>query len=142
MPEDVLVKNGISIPYNELIFTVSRASGPGGQHVNKASTRISVRWNIATSQALTSEQKERAIQKLKSRLTSESEIIIHNSSSRSQLHNKKAALQELAKTIRKALHIPKKRIKTKISKGAREARLKEKRVRSEIKKMREKIKNE
>lgn len=136
MKEDLFIKNGIVIPEHELSISTSRAGGPGGQHVNKASTRITVRWNIHNTQALTHEQKIRILQKLKAQVTNEGYIIVHNSSSRSQLHNKKAALQDLVHKVRKALHIPKKRMKTRMPKKVKEARLQEKKKRSEIKKRR------
>ena len=52
MKADLPIKEGIIIPAHELIITTSRAGGPGGQHVNKTSTRITVRWNLTSSQAL------------------------------------------------------------------------------------------
>jgi ribosome-associated protein len=138
MKENLSIKNGISIPEHELDITTSRAGGPGGQHVNKTSSRITVRWNIPNTTALTEEQKKQVIEKLKNQITSDGDIIVHNSSSRSQLHNKKAALLDLAHKIRKALHIHKKRMKTKTPAGVKEARLKEKKSRSSLKKTRSK----
>lgn len=136
MKEDLFIKNGIVIPEHELSITTSKAGGPGGQHVNKASTRITVRWNIFTTKALTDKQKELVLQKLQAHVTNEGDIIVHNSSSRSQLQNKKAALQELSQKVRKALYVPKKRMKTHTPKAVKEARLRKKRKRSEIKKKR------
>ena len=138
MKADLPIKEGIIIPAHELIITTSRAGGPGGQHVNKTSTRITVRWNLTSSQALNDEQKSRITEKLKSQITAEGDIIVHNSSSRSQLHNKKAAMHELAQKLRKALHVQKKRVKTKISQATKEKRLHEKKSRGEVKKMRSK----
>jgi ribosome-associated protein len=139
MKEDLPIKNGIIIPGHELEITASRAGGPGGQHVNKASTRVTVRWNVRTTQALTDEQKERVLQKLAPTLTSEDDLIVHNSSSRSQQQNKKMALQQLADRVRKALHVPKKRMKSKMPQAAKETRLQKKKKHAEIKKTRRKI---
>jgi ribosome-associated protein len=136
MKENLSIKNGIAIPEHELDITTSRAGGPGGQHVNKTSSRITVRWNVPNTTALTEEQKKQVIEKLKNQITSDGDIIVHNSSSRSQLHNKKAALLDLAHKIRKALHTHKKRMKTKTPAGVKEARLKEKKSRSSLKKTR------
>lgn len=138
MKNDLSIKNGIIIPEHELEITTSRAGGPGGQHVNKTSTRITVRWNVKNTNALNPEQKERVLQKLASQLTIEGDLIIHNSASRSQEQNKRMALARLAQEVRNALHIPKKRMATKISKGVKESRLHEKSRRSFIKKMRSK----
>ena len=63
MKNDLSIKNGIIIPEHELEITTSRAGGPGGQHVNKTSTRITVRWNVKNTNALNPEQKERVLQK-------------------------------------------------------------------------------
>src|ERR1700722_17810506 len=106
MEKNIAVKNGISIPAHEIEITASRAGGPGGQHVNKSSTRITVRWNVNSTSALTPEQKARVLEKLQSRLTAEGDLIIHSSASRSQQQNKDMALSRLALEVRKALHIP------------------------------------
>jgi ribosome-associated protein len=137
--DDLYIKNGTTIPAHELIITASRAGGPGGQHVNKTSTKITVRWNLAKTNCLTPEEKERVMAKLKSQITEDGDILVHNGSSRSQMHNKKMALNDLAQKINKALHVQKKRVKTKISQGAKETRLQNKRKHSEVKKMRRKV---
>lgn len=98
MKEDLPIKNGIVIPSHELEITSSRAGGPGGQHVNKTSTRISIRWNIKTTNALTDEQKERVLEKLQSHLTTQGDLIIHSSESRSQFQNKKNRFATLGRT--------------------------------------------
>jgi len=138
MKHDLLIKNGIVIPDHELEITASRAGGPGGQHVNKTSTRITVRWNVRASQALNENQKERLLEKLASQITAEGDFIIHNSASRSQEQNKRAALNQLADLIRRGLHVAKKRIPTQISEGKKEARLQAKRHRSNAKQLRSK----
>lgn len=138
MKNDLFIKNGITIPEHELEITASRSGGAGGQHVNKTDTRITVRWNMKNSSALTQDQKQLILEKLSSRITEEGDLIIHNSESRSQQQNRKNALNNLAAVIRNALHVPKKRIATKISKALKEARLKSKSHRGEIKKMRSK----
>lgn len=138
MKNDLFIKNSITIPDHELEITTSRAGGPGGQHVNKTDTRITVRWNIKSSQTLTEEQKIRVLEKLHNRLTSDGDLIVHNSASRSQTQNKKNALSILAQEIRDALYIKTKRIATNIPKALKEARLKTKSHRSSIKKMRSK----
>jgi len=138
MKNDVIVQADIVIPEHEIDIATSRSGGPGGQHVNKTNSRITVRWNVRNTSVLTDEQKERALQKLAAQLTSEGDLIIHHSASRSQQHNKKMALGQLATMVRKALHVPKKRMKTKVSQSVKEARLHAKTHRGEIKKMRSK----
>ncbi len=138
MKDDVPVKNGVVIPGHELEITASRAGGPGGQHVNKTSTRITVRWNVKQTQALNDEQKDRVLEKLQSILTSDGYLAVYYGASRSQQQNKKMALTLLADKVRRALHVPKKRIKVRVPKAVKEARLRAKKQRGEIKKMRRK----
>jgi ribosome-associated protein len=138
MKNDVPVKNGIVIPEHELEITTSRAGGPGGQHVNKTDSRITVRWNVKITTVLTEDQKSRALQNLASRLTESGDLIIHNNETRSQLQNKKLALMILANEVRRALHVPKKRMATRISKAKKESRLQAKSHRGTVKQLRSK----
>ena len=136
MKEDIHVQHGITIPGHELEIAASRSGGPGGQHANKTSSRITLRWNIPETTALTDAQKQRVVAKLAPELTKEGDLVIHHSSSRSQHQNKEHARQRLAQKIRKALKVPKKRRKTKMPKGVKEARLQQKKQRGALKKQR------
>jgi ribosome-associated protein len=142
MKHDLYIKHGITIPEHELAITTSRSGGAGGQHVNKTETRVTVRWNVFASSALNEEQKELLRKNLISRLTAEGDLLVHNSESRSQSHNKQRALALLAQEIRQALHVAKKRTKTYISKQIKEKRFQEKVHRGIIKKMRKKIEDD
>lgn len=136
MKHDVIVNSSIIIPDHEIEISTSRAGGPGGQHVNRTSTRITLRWNVIETQALNDEQKERVLQKLQSKLTTEGDLIIHVAETKSQLQNKKLALEQLGHIIHQALKVAKKRKPTKTSKAAKEARLQKKKQHSLKKKMR------
>lgn len=138
MSNDIVIKHDITIPSHELEITTSRSGGAGGQHVNKTATRITVRWNVRTTRALSNEQKERVLNKLAHKLTNDGELIVHNSASRSQQQNKEQALAQLAHEVRQALHVPKKRMKTRIATHVKEKRLEKKSERSELKKTRSK----
>ena len=138
MKNNLLIKNGIIIPGHELEITTSRSGGPGGQHVNKTNSRVTVRWNIKNSHALNDQQKELIISKLQEHLTHDGDLIIHNVETRSQLQNKELALKHLAQKIRDALYVPKERMATRISRSVKETRLNTKTFRGKIKKLRSK----
>jgi len=120
------VNDTLSIPRNELDVRVSRASGAGGQHVNKTSSRVEIFWNVIGSRALNEEQRSRLRQKLASRLTTEGSIRVVASDMRSQSRNRDLAEKRLADLVRQALIIPKKRRATKPTRAAKEARLESK----------------
>ena len=120
------VNDALSIPRNELDVRVSRASGAGGQHVNKTSSRVEIFWNVTGSHALTEEQRSRLRQMLASRLTTEGSIRVVASDMRSQSRNRDLAEERLADLVRRALIIPKKRRATKPTRAAKEARLESK----------------
>ena len=136
MHNNLFIQDGIIIPEHELIISSSRSGGPGGQHVNKTNSKIIINWNPLQSTAFQEDIKSRILENLKNKLNAEGFLVIHNSKTRSQIQNKSLAYQELAKQIRKALYVPKKRNKTKSTKSAQEKRLKKKKQRSEIKKLR------
>jgi ribosome-associated protein len=126
-PENLLQVNDIlSIPRSELDVRVSRASGAGGQHVNKTSSRVEIFWNIPGSRALSEEQRSRLMEKLASKLTTEGSIRVVASDMRSQSRNRDLAEERLADLVRRALIIPKKRRATKPTRAAKEARLESK----------------
>jgi len=137
MSTNILIKYGLIIPDDELEISFSRSGGPGGQHVNRTDSRISVRWNIQNSKALTEEQRSRLLTKLHAQLTGQGDLVIHCSTSRSQLQNKTEAFTRLGDVIRQALHVPKKRMATKIPRGVKQARLESKRKTGAIKKLRQ-----
>lgn len=110
-----------------------RSSGSGGQHVNKVATKIELSFNVELSQSLSQEQKEIIIDKLASRLTKENVLIIQCSETRSQLKNKRIAIQKAISIIEEALVINPERKPTKIPKAVIKKRLKSKRLNSEKK---------
>jgi ribosome-associated protein len=120
------VNDALSIPRSELDVRVSRASGAGGQHVNKTSSRVEIFWNIPGSRALSEEQRSRLMEKLASKLTTDGSIRVVASDMRSQSRNRDLAEERLADLVRRALIIPRKRRATKPTRAAKEARLESK----------------
>jgi ribosome-associated protein len=128
---------GFAVPRSELEYRASRSGGPGGQHVNTASTRIELLWNLTTSRVLSEEQRARLRLRLASRLDSTGSVRVVASNRRSQQQNKQAADERLAALVRHALHVPKRRRPTRPSKAANDKRISEKKHRGEIKRARQ-----
>jgi len=141
MEKDLTINQHIIIPGSELYVSVSRASGPGGQHVNKTSSRVSLRWNIKNSTALTDAQRVQILERLKSRLVGDCELLLHVESERSQLRNREIARERLAHIVKKALRPVKKRIATKATVASKTRRLEGKKKRGIIKKLRKALEN-
>lgn len=120
--------------YEERFVT---ASGPGGQNVNKVATAVQLRLNLDALTALPEDVKLRLRKIAYNQITKENILIVEASSHRTQERNRKAAQRKLANLIRKALKPPKKRKKTKPTKASQEKRLKEKRIHSRKKNLRQ-----
>lgn len=132
--EGRLVVNGrVRIPASELSIRATRAGGPGGQHVNTSSTRVEVVWGLRESAALSDEQRSRLETRLAAKLDTAGRLRVVAADTRSQSQNRTLALQRLAQLLREALVIPKVRRATKPTRGSREARLDEKKRRSQVK---------
>lgn len=116
----------------ELRFEASRSSGPGGQHVNKVNSRITLIWNVAAS-ACSQELKDLLLHKWKSRLIGGEEIKISAQEHRSQWQNKEEACSKLDALLLKALFIPKKRKPTKPTIQSKKKRLESKKMASQKK---------
>lgn len=125
-----------TVPEAELVYQASRAGGPGGQHVNKASTRVEVVWDVAGSLTLTQAQRNRIMTKLANRIDRAGRLRIASERYRSQARNKADATARLRELVARALHRPKRRKKTTPPKQAVEQRLREKRERGERKQRR------
>ncbi|MEJ1240753.1 alternative ribosome rescue aminoacyl-tRNA hydrolase ArfB [Chryseolinea sp. T2] len=123
---------------SELEFTASRSDGPGGQNVNKVSTKITLRFNVRDSQLLNGDEKDRILKKLATRLTKEGVLILSGQASRSQLQNKLDVEEKLNSLLLTALNVEKTRKKTKPTKSSREKRKFSKMLNSDKKKWRQK----
>jgi ribosome-associated protein len=136
MEADLVINKNVIIPGSELSVSTSRASGPGGQHVNKTSSRVSLRWNILESVALSDEDRAMLMNRLKSRLVGDGELLIHVESERSQLRNRHIARERLANLVSNALLPQKARVATKPTMGSKTRRIQSKKRRSIVKKLR------
>ena len=110
----------------EIIFTAVRSSGAGGQHVNKTSSKIVLRFNVLNSSVLTEDEKELIQKKLANKFNKEGDLIVTCEDTRSQHKNKEIAIDKFLKLIKNGLTVPKKRKKTKPSKQANKKRLEKK----------------
>jgi ribosome-associated protein len=125
--EGIVVSPALIIPASELAFRASRAGGPGGQHVNTSSTRIELLWDLTNSKVVTDEVRARLLEKLAARLDASGMVRVVASDRRSQAQNRDAAAERLAKIVKQALVVPRKRRKTRPTVASREQRLSDKR---------------
>ena len=131
--EDLRVSRGLVIPVSELREAASRSSGPGGQHVNKTNTRVTLRWNIEASDAVSDRQRARLLSRLAHRLTGAGDLIVHADRARSRTRNRERARLQLASIVRAGLSVQRTRVATKPSKGARKRQVETKKRRSALK---------
>jgi ribosome-associated protein len=137
---DLPVPPYCTIISKELITQVSTSSGPGGQHVNKTSTKVTLRWNVSRSTSINERQRILLTTKLAKKLNKNNEVVVHCDSTRSQHTNHIKVRKKLVQLLSSALFKPKKRKKTRPTRGSIERRIKEKKRRSEIKKGRSSFK--
>lgn len=128
----------LSLDESELEYSFIRASGPGGQNVNKVSTAVQLRFDVFNSPSLLPDQKQRLARLAGNLVNTQGVLMIEAKRYRSQERNKLDATGRLVRLIQQALSKPKKRIPTLPGKAARENRLKAKKLHSEVKKTRKK----
>ncbi len=133
----VEITPSFSIDERELQFDYIRASGPGGQNVNKTATAVQLRFDIVNSPALASDTKGRLILLAGKRINTDGVLIIEAKRFRTQEQNRADAIQRFIELVRKALIKPKQRRKTKPSKASKEKRLGSKKHKGEIKRLRQ-----
>jgi len=132
----IFVTEHLSLSEEEIDTKAARASGPGGQHVNKTSSAIELRFDVTNSPSLPADVKERLVKVAGSRMTLEGELLIFAQSHRSQEMNRQDALGRLVALIQKAAERPKARKRTRPTKASKERRLATKSRRGEVKAMR------
>ena len=132
----IRISKHIIITDDELKEEFFQSSGPGGQNVNKVSTAVRLRFNVRDTTALPPDVKQRLINGISSSITTAGELIIEAQRYRTQIKNRSDAAQRLQAIITKYLVPPKKRRKTKPTKGSIKRRLDSKKQRSPLKKLR------
>ena len=133
----IKITPAIEIDEGEIQFEFIRASGPGGQKVNKVATAVQLRFNVASSPSLPDEVRQRLIHLAGKRMTEDGVLVIHARRFRSQGRNRQDAIDRLVALIRKASIQPKSRIKTTPTQASKERRLEVKRRRSRTKRKRQ-----
>ena len=140
--ESLRISSKVTIPRSELRFRFSRSSGPGGQHVQKSSTRVELLFDVASSPSLTDEQRARVVERLSGYVDSAGLLHLVAQSERSQWRNREEVVERFQALMRKALRPRKRRRSTRPTTASKEKRLRKKRLRSETKRRRGKVRVE
>ena len=130
---------GIALDESEVHEEFIRASGPGGQHVNKTSSAVQLRFNVLESPSLPERVRARLVRQLGPRLTAEGEVVLTAQEHRSQVRNRQEALDRLVALIVQATIEPKKRRKTRPSRASQQERVEKKRLHSQKKQTRTRV---
>ena len=124
------IMDGISIPDGEVTFTASRSGGPGGQNVNKVSSKVTLAFDLRGSAALSDDQRRRIAERLATRINNDGILQVVSQRTRSQDMNRVDAIARFSELLRQTLTPRRARVKTRVSKTAKEQRLQEKRKHS------------
>jgi ribosome-associated protein len=127
MPDELVITTGIRIPLEELQFTYARSSGPGGQNVNKVSSKAVLRWNVATTQCLADDVRIRFLTRYRRRITPRGVLLISSQRYRSQSRNVQDCLDKLKTLLLAAATPPTPRKPTRPTPSATRRRLQDKR---------------
>ena len=132
----VEINEQFTIPDDELSFEFSRSSGPGGQNVNKVSTKVTLLFDVAGSPSLTDGQRSRIMSRLGTRITKSGLLRVTSQRHRSQRSNREAAVEKFSELVREALRRRRPRRRTQVPRAAMERRIQKKKRRGELKRRR------
>lgn len=135
---ELIISERITIAEQEVSYSASRASGPGGQHVNKVSTKVTLHFNVLHSATLSDEQRLRILRKLKTRISARGILQISSQANRSQFANKEAVKKRFIELIQEALRRKPPRKKTQVPRAVKQKRLDHKKQHARLKEMRKK----
>jgi ribosome-associated protein len=137
MDEDLRIPPYFTIAADELLWSTSRSSGAGGQHVNRTESKVTLRWNVEASPAPTEAQRARLRKRLGNRINVAGELVVHVEDERSQHRNREIALQRLAGLLRMALHVDPPRVATRPTRSSQQRRLDGKKASGQKKRLRQ-----
>lgn len=132
------INERISIPFEEFEFTFARSSGPGGQNVNKVSSKAVLRWNVTETPSLPDPVRQRFLSRYKNRIAKDGCIVLHGQKYRDQTRNMDDCKDRIKSMVLDVVAPPVKRRPTKPSRGAKRRRLESKKQNSEKKQRRQK----
>jgi len=133
MNDDIVVNAVLTIPLSELSFRFSRSGGPGGQNVNKVSTRVEVEFDLLRSPSLSDSQRQRLLRRLEHRLDSDGVLRILVDESRSQWQNRQISVKRLGHILSEGLKVQKRRVPTRRTATSNARRLEGKKRRGLLK---------
>ncbi len=136
MSDDLILGRNIRSPVQEVGVEYSRSSGPGGQHVNRTETRVTLRFPLLSSPSIPDRDRQRMAHRLRARLTKSGELLVSCERHRDRRRNQEEALERLQQLLRAAWFVPPARKKTRPTRASVERRLKQKKARAQSKRRR------
>jgi len=138
----VRINDELVIPLAELRFRFSRASGPGGQKVNRTATRVELLFDVQRSPSLSAQQRQMVLERLAGYIDSGGVLHLVSQATRSQFRNRSEVTARFRRLLTQSLRVPEKRVSSKPTRASKERRLREKRLRSLVKQIRRRVTRE
>ena len=132
----LVVNDRIKVPLSELTFSYARSSGPGGQHVNKVNTKVTMHWSVRDTESIPVDLRDRFCARYRRRINKEGQFVLRSQRFRDRGRNVEDCLEKLRQMILEVSKPTRPRKKTKPSRSSKERRLKSKRLKSNKKQLR------